>query len=462
MAQNIFSRLGNRIANAFGFNKFNYAFLQQVGGDYTSYDQDASTYLEKGYNYNSVVYSIISQQSTKTSSIPFEVKKIDDEKSKRDLTTLYRATKYNLTPIQQVKKRVLENKAFSDEVFDMPLEKPNVNQTWSEFHALYKTFLALTGNVYIYLLSPEDGMNAGTPTAVYLLPSHNVKIVTKPNSDLLGIENPIKSFMLIEGNQYVEFDAEKVIHIKLSNPNYNEDGEHLYGQSRLRSALRNLQSSNTATDLNNKTLESGGAFGFFFGKNQALTPEQAKGFKERLTEMQNDPGTLAKIAGSSVEMGFQRISLTTDELKPFDYLSYNEKQLCNALGWSDKLLNNDAGAKYDNVNQFRKQVVTDNILPDLQLLAEALNSHFLPLFKGYENTEIVYDISELPEMQEDTEKMVNWAVQLLDRGTLNRNEVRDIVTFNKVEDDNMDVYTVNNDLLTLDEAIDSEFRIEGA
>ena len=163
---------------------------------------------------------------------------------------------------------------------------------------------------------------------------------------------------------------------------------------------------------------------------------------------------LAKISGSSAELAFTRISLTTDELKPFDYLNFDQKQICNVLGWDDLLLNNDSGAKFDNVESARKRVVTDNIQPDLLLLQDALNQHFLPLFKGYENTEIVYDISELPEMQQDTKTMVDWAVMLLDRGVLNRNEVREVVTFVPLEDTNMDVYTVDKDLLTLDEAIE--------
>jgi len=440
------------------YNKFNYAFISKFGGDYTSYDQDGKTYLDKGYNYNSIVYSIVNQQATKTASIPFQIKKVDDESAKNSLSSLYMATKYDLTPMQKVKKRTLESKAFSEDVFKMPLVKPNPNQTWREFHALYKTFLALTGSVYIYKLSPSEGMNAGTPIAIYVLPSHLIKIVTKDNTDLLGLENPIKSYMLIEGKQYLEFEADKIIHVKLPNPNYDEDGSHLYGQSRLKAALRNLQASNKGLDLNIKTLQNGGAFGFIHGKQIALNEGQAKELKERLSEMNNNPEDLSKIAGISAEVGFTRISLTTDELKPFEYLQYDEKQLCNVLGWSDKLLNSDAGAKYDNVSQFRKQVVTDNILPDLQLLAESLNNEFLPLFKGYKGTEIIYDISELPEMQEDTEKMVNWGVQLLDRSVINRDELRDVLNFNKLGG-NMEIYTVVNDLLTLDEAIESEFRI---
>jgi HK97 family phage portal protein len=461
MANNRLSRI---LRAAFGkeqsYNKFNDAFFWGLGGGYTNYDTDGQSYLDNGYNVNPVVYSVINQQSTKTASIPYAIHKIEDKEAKGKLNLLRNATKSDLTPQQQIKKAILENKAYSNEDLEMPLETPNPMQTWSEFHSLYKTFLKLTGNVYIYLLCPEDGINKGTPIAVYLLPSHLTQIVLKSDVGLLGVESPIQSYMLIEGNQYIEFEANKVIHIKYPNPNYDQDGSHLYGQSPLKSALRNLQSSNKGLDLNIKTLQSGGAFGLIHGKSIPLQEGQAKEIKERLVEMNNNSEDLAKIAGVSAEVGFTRLSLTSAELQPFEYLKFDTKQICNVLGWSDKLLNSDEGSKYDNVSQFRKQVVTDNIQPDLMLLQDALNTSFLPLFKGYENSELIYDVSELPEMQEDTKQMVDWAVLLLDRGILNRNEVREIVTFARVDDDSMNIYTVSNDVLTLDEAIESSFSID--
>ena len=87
----------------------------------------------------------------------------------------------------------------------------------------------------------------------------------------------------------------------------------------MRAALRNIESSNSAMELNIKTLKSGGAFGFIHGKGPAgITQAQAKELKERLIEMNASPENLGKIAGVSAELGFQRISLTSEELKPFD------------------------------------------------------------------------------------------------------------------------------------------------
>jgi HK97 family phage portal protein len=430
-----------------------------LGGGFTNYDTNGQSYLDNGYNVNPIVFSVIKQQATKTSSIPYFIKKVEDKKAKSKLNMLLKATNNNLTPQQQIKKVILESKAFSDDILEMPLIVPNPLQTWTEFHDLYKTFFSLTGNVYMYILKPELREGA-EPLAIYILPSHLVEIVLKPNVNVLGVESPVSHYILIQGNQYVEFKAENVIHIKSSNPNYDEDGRHLYGQSRLQAGLRNMQSSNKGLDLNIKTLQSGGAFGFIHGTNTPLTPDQAQELKDRLTEMNESTEDLAKISGMSGELAFTRISLTTAELQPFEYLNFDQKQICNVLGWDDLLLNNDSGAKFDNVDSARKRVVTDNIQPDLLLLQDALNNYFLPLFKGYENTEIIYDISELPEMQQDTKTMVDWVVLLLDRGVLNRNEAREVVTFIPLEDPNMEVYTVVNDLLTLDEAIESDFNIE--
>jgi HK97 family phage portal protein len=442
-------------------NQFNEAFLYAAGGHYTEYDQSRITYLEKGYNINPIVYSIVNQQAVKTASIPFYIKTVKDKVAKAKIDAIYKATGNNPSVQQQVKIAVLSAKAFEDKGdLPFPMEAPNATQSWSEFMALYKTFLKLTGNAYIYMLSPEDGMNAGMPLQVYLLPSHMVQITVKDKASMLGSESPVSGYILTEGRSFIQFEEKDVIHIKYSNPNYSQAGEHLYGQSPLRAALKNLQSSNTSLDLNIKTLKSGGAFGFFFAKNNvALTKDQATAFKESLMEMDASPDNLSKIAGSSVELGFQRMSLTSDELKPFDYLKFDQKQIANVLNWSDLLLNNDDGAKYDNLTVIERRVVTSDIVPDLKLFTEAINKKFLPRFKGYDNTCIFFDVMELPEMQTDIKELSEWLNNALDRGVLSRNEYRIAIRYSVSEDSNMDIMTVQNDIMSLEESLDNSFGV---
>lgn len=431
-------------------NSFNEAFYKYVGSGFTAYDTDAKNYIEKGYNVNPIVYSIISQMSTKTMSVPFCVMKVEDEQAKKSLKN-YVGFNFEKNPALYIQKMKMADRAYEETEMPMPLPKPNPYQNWEELWALAKVFLRTTGNIYFYMVTPDDGANAGVPIQFYVLPSHLMNIVIKEQANLMLDADPVEEYRLVEGNMMVKFKADDIIHIKLPNPNFGESGEHLYGQSPLRAALKNIQSSNEGLTQNVKMMKNSGAYGFISGK-QPLTATQATQLKQRLVEMENDSTQLSNYAGVSTEVVFTRLSLTTDELKPFEYLNYDQKQICNVMGWSDKLLNNDAGAKYDNVNQFRKQVVTDNIMPDLQLIAEGMLI-FLKRFKGYDSTELVFKYNQLPEMQQDTEKMASWMKDLLDRGVISRNEFRTALQFTELEDPEMEVHTVAMNVIPIEMAL---------
>lgn len=432
-------------------NKVNQVLLG-LGFNFTQYDADNKTYIDKGYNSNSDVFAVVSQKATEVTRIPYFIKSVKDEQQKDNFSQLKITNKNILTPQLAIKKALLESKAFEEKQLMMPLDKPNPNQSWREFFALYETFMDLTGNFYMYMLSPEDGMNAGTPIEIYILPSHLMQIVLKDRADILNDSQPISHYILTEGNQYVKFECEDVIHIKLPNPNFDLAGSHLYGQSPLRSALTNIQSSNSATTLNAKTLANGGSFGFLSTK-EPLTPEQAIQLKDRLVEMDNSEKRLSNIAGSAKEVVFTRISLTTDELKPFDYLEYDQKAICNVLHWDDKLLNSDDGAKYDNYKTALRRAITSGISPNLRLLEECFNSELLPRFKGYENTVLIFDETELPEMQDDMANLTQWLNNALDRGVITRDEYRLAINYAEIGTPETQQLTVNTSTISLAEAL---------
>ena len=430
------------------------AFLKQIGGSYTKYDTNNKTYLEQGFGKNPDVYAVIKQMSDKTSSIPWSVKRVKDEQAKTRLDRFRHTTKYNHTPQQYIKSKGLKAAAFEEKELEFPMERPNIMQTWADIKALYETFLSATGNVFFYMSSPENGINAGEPTNLYVLPSHMMQIIVKDNIDMQGVENPISHYLLIEGNSFVRFEAENVIHVKLANPFYDSQGSHLYGLSPLRAALRNIQSSNEAIDNNNRTLLNSGAFGFLHSKGQnVMTDTQAKALKQRLVEMDKDGSRLGQIAATNAEIGFTRIALTTDELKPFDYLKFDQKMICNVLGWETKLLNDDDGAKYDNYKLASKVALGKSIIPHNRLLEEAFNQHFLPRFKGYEGAVLEFEYEDLPEMQPDMKLLVEWMLPVMREGVLNRDEVREGINFPMLDTPEMTTHTVSMSTIPLEEAI---------
>ena len=441
-------------------NKFNQAFLKWIGATGTHYDTNGKTYVQQGYNANPTVYAVINQQAKKSQTIPFSVRKVIDQSSQKRFSALQVATEYKSTPAQAMQKIRLQEKAFDTNIYGMPFDKPNPLQDWKELIALYKTFMKTTGNCFFYIVRRSAEKGKGEPVQIYVLPAHLTQIVLKEGADLSTFDNPIKEYLLTEGDSYVRFDKDEIIHVKYPNPNYSTDGAHLYGIAPLRSALRNLETTNEGLDLNVKTMKNGGAYGFIHGKNSVLTQAQADSLKDRLVEMDEDNGKLGKIAGSSAEVGFTRIALSTAELQPFEFFKYDEKQLCNVLNWSDKLLNNDGGSNYGAyLDSVKKQVIIGDIMPDLMLLADSLNTQFFPMFGEKSKLCIVFDPSELPEMQEDTAELVKWLNTALDRGVITRNEYRKAINYVELDNESMNEFTVQNEIMTLKGSLEENLNI---
>lgn len=430
-------------------NLFNQAIYKLVGGLTMTYNNTLETLLVKGYGENPDVNTIVNQQASKTTAVPYCIKKIDDKEAYKKLKSFPN----NPTFQQKVAINKLKKKAYdTDSEMPMPLDVPNPNQTWKDLFFLFKVYLKCTGNVYYYKQTVSDGANAGKPLALYILPSHWMQIVLKQQSSLLSIENPIDYYIMQQGNQMVRFPTDSIIHIKRGNPFYDQSGSHLYGYSEIMAAIRNINSSNSFIDTNVKTSQNSGVYGFIHAADGAspLTSEQGKELKDRLVEMDNDTTRLSNIAGSSAKIGFTRISLTTDELKPFDFLSNDRRTLCNCLNHPIDLMNEErsgTGFGVDSVIEARKRLVTDNIKPDLDLLAEYLNPKFIRLFKGYEDAEIEWDISELPEMQTDMVKLSEW----INKVPLTHNERREVFNYEEIDNPLMDEIYIPTGLVNIND-----------
>ena len=60
-------------------NLFNQALFTFFGNNFTSYDPKGPVYVDKGYNLNSVVYSVVNMAATKVSSVPTFLKKVESK-----------------------------------------------------------------------------------------------------------------------------------------------------------------------------------------------------------------------------------------------------------------------------------------------------------------------------------------------------------------------------------------------
>ena len=429
-------------------NSYNRATLSFLGGMGAQYDYQNQTYIDKGYKTNPDVFAVMDQRVRKVRSIPFYIKKVEDEKARKQIKQILDCTKGDTSLSQKVKISTLEKKAYGEEDLQLPLEKPNPNQNWTDLFALHELYFGLIGNSYWLKISPEDGMNADVPTMVYVLPAHKIKLVLKKDADLLYDENPIDYYQLTDGNQQIYFKAKDIIHIKTANPDFDMNGSHLYGMSPMMALLRNIESSNEAINNNIKMMKNAGAFGIISGKDRDLAPNQALQIKERLFDMDRDAGRLSRITGVSTPVAFTQLNLSTKDLMPFDYLKFDQKTICNVLGWYDVLLNNSDSSTFNNVKSYQKMAVINTIQPNLITLSEALSEGLWSKFKGYENTNFYFDISELPEMQEDYDTLVKW----MTNAYYTPNEIRMATKAESIEDiDGMDVPRIPGGSKRIDE-----------
>ena len=439
-------------------NQFNQAFLE-MGGKHTHYDPSGQTYVEKGYNENSTVYSVVSQAATKLASVPCYLKKEKDKQAKLQHQRLLN-TKGALSTADFAQKRILESKAYDQQEIAEPLAKPNYYQSWGEYDALWETFMLLNGNAYQWMMCPEDGPNKGTPLQTFLLPSQYVQIVLKPNykenlNSLNSVESPIDYYMLIIGNTYIQFKAKDVIHTKFPNPNYDLNGAHLYGQAPLRAGRGDLKVSNETNNQNIKSMQNGGSYGFVHGTdaNRPLTSEQAQALKEKLVDMSNDLTAMNRYSGASAPIGFTKISVDTKDLLPFEFLSHSAGEICNVFSWPAELLAVNGQAKYDNMDVAWKMAISNRIQPDLRILQDAKNEQYYPRFKGYEGVTKIYDTSELPEMQADMEKLTQWLKEAFDRGIISPDEYRMALKYPEVGDELMQTRFIKQGYIPLADAL---------
>jgi phage portal protein BeeE len=149
------------------------------------------TYVEKGYQYHSDVYSVINLITRKAATAPPILYEVKDEMAFQK----YKSFTANLSKPQDVAEAMnLRNKALTEVSNQHPiiqtLLNPNDFQSYYEFMDNYLGFKLITGNSYIYGVGATTGLNAGKFKQLYILPAHLVRIISD------GRYNPVKGYTL--------------------------------------------------------------------------------------------------------------------------------------------------------------------------------------------------------------------------------------------------------------------------
>ena len=418
------------------FNKAIYNFL---GDSIVWNPENDDTYINKGYRFNSTIYSIVNLITKTASTIPFMVYEVKNE---NELKRYKSMTSGNFNSNAMLQSKILQKKALvevEDTELHQLLNRPNPAQSYNAWLQEVVAFGKLTGNRYIYGISPESGPNQNKYSELYVLPSQSVEI----NSG--GIFDPVKYYTLDYNGEY-KIEAEDVCHIKDFNPYYDGTGSHLYGMSPLKAGLRSLDANNEALTTGVRYLQNQTARGVLMSDEGDLNEVQARQLKDKFRQQYQGANNAGDVIITPKKLSWVNFGLNASDLSLIEQYNASIKDLCNIYNVPVQLLNNTDSSTYNNMNEAKKSLYVNSVIPELNKIKDELNRWLVPQYG--DKLYIDFDYTNIPELQDEMDKVVN---QMTQAWWLTPNEKRAAMSYGADEDtQEMNDYYIPSTFLPLD------------
>ena len=378
--------------------QYNRAIYNWLGNTIVWNSENDETYINDGYRKNATIYSIVNIITKAASTIPYHIyRKVNDNSYKR-----YKAMSSGIAdPNVMLKSNMLKKHALVElEHTDLHklLERPNPAQSYATWITEMIAFGKLTGNRYIYGIGPETGENINKYTELYIMPSQIMEI----NSG--GIMKPVESYT-IEYNGTYHIPAEQMCHIKDFNPFYDGTGSHLYGQSPLKAGLRSMTTNNEATESGVKFLQNQTARGILMSDEGDLNEVQAQQLKDKFRKDHQGSKKAGDIIITPKKLSWVNFGLNASDMSLIEQYNASIKDLCNIYNVPVQLLNNTESSTYNNMKEAKKALYQNCVIPELIKIQDELNRWLAPMYG--DDICIEYDFSVIPELQEETDKIVD-------------------------------------------------------
>jgi HK97 family phage portal protein len=303
----------------------------------------------------------------------------------------------------------------SHEILDR-LSQPNPLNNWVDFLINYYVNKKVQGNSYIYKYSPS-GFNNFKDSVLWVLPAQYTYVLPNVSRRLTAHWNANEKDEFVKGyslfyNQ-VDFKSSpiwtpgQVMHVKEPNLMYNQTEfffDLLNGMSPLETLSEPITNIRKAYEAQNVILQKRGALGVLSPKavkDQVGTSIYTDRDKQKLQD-QFDKYGLGKedwqVIISNVGMDWQQMALPIKDLQLFEGIQSSMIAICNTYNFPILLLNYLQGATFSNVNELKKSLYQDNIIPEASAFVNQL-SNFLELPER--GLLLKPDFSHIPVLQED-------------------------------------------------------------
>lgn len=391
--------------------------IRFLGGQLVPYNiADRSIYIDKGYAYNDIIYSVVKMILDKAIIPPWMPYRVVDQKSYNKSRAILKNMAAGILSEGAYKEACfLQEKGLeiyeSDDGLNRLLKYPNENETWSELNFGLWCYKLLIGDYFEGGWGEQisAGLSAGAPTQLYGLPSQYMRIKTASATLPLTPE----TYELYYG-YVIPFTREDILHEKYFNPTWDSYGIQLYGQSPLKAYLKRLQRNNLAQIRGAKAMENGGADTIVYLDDDKirsdfdLSLDQMNALKKTWNNEQAGVNNAGKAVWSSYKIGSTRLTLSPVELALLDSEKFDLEMACHVYGVPPALFSTDAST-YNNLQVSERALTTRCALPLLLARESSFNRklHTLPKYRAG-NIVIAPDLTVYSELQAQKKDQVEW------------------------------------------------------
>lgn len=390
--------------------------------------------LTQGYAKNATVYSIVDLISRVASQAPWKVYKVKSASAYTRLKALQDqpySQKRDLD-ISIVKEEALE--LYESHYLNTVLLNPNPQQSQAEYFQNLIGYKLVTGDSYMYAdIDDKKKINS-----FWILPSDHIEITTDNYGTFPMHE---RGYILNAGGNQIPYNTNEVCHSKYWSPYFNGDGSHLYGFSPLDSAWLSILQDNTAKEASVEQLQNRGVRGIFSIENNQLTDATAiKTMYGHLHEdwQQNSKNYRDKIMPIFGRGQWHNVGSTIKDMAISEISKKTDLDIFRVFGINPILLGDNTSSTYDNYKTARKQLITDVVFPNLNMLRGAINRKLVPMGDWNNSKEkivIDYDPTIYTELYEDVWDM---GKKMREIGAYTDNEIRIATHYERLESPFMD------------------------
>lgn len=426
-----------------------------LNGTIVPYTDNKETYVNKGYNYNDIVYTVVKMIVDKACIAPWAVYKVVDDKAYQKAIAMRPQLE---KPGVLVKYMALMTKALEphdgDEALNKLLKYPNEEASLSKHHAMLWTYKLTTGDWYERWFISGGGTNAGRPNELEVMPAHYMEIKTNRAMPLR-----VTGYQLTCG-VITEFSKEEILHEAYPNLNWSVDGAHFYGMSPLKPLSKRVQRNNESQTQGATQMRNGGQRSVVsldmpaeIAKDDLhgnFTTDQTSELKQKYDELVGNRNTV----GSSIFSGYPvkntPIGLSPVDLDQVNLETADGRMIAAAYSLPSQLINDAANKTYANESEGQKALILRCAVPLLNDREQSFNRklHSLEAYKDGK-TVISYDLSQYAELEANKKDQAEY---LNTAWWLTPNEKRVIMGETTLKDVNMDKIYVSSSLQPLEDA----------